>query len=216
MCCNKNYQHKFNKKLKDRFFNTYKYSNHDNDNFILLLGKGVYPYEYIDDWEKFNETSLPEKEDFYSHLNMENITDTDYAHVKRVCKDFEVRNLGEYHDLYVQGDTLLLADVFENFRNVCLEISVLDPAKFLSAPGLAWPATLKNTKVKLDLLTDMGMLLMVEKGIRGGICHSIYRYAKTNDKDMKDYDKNKESSYLKCWDVNNLYDEAVSQKLPSK
>ena len=105
---------------------------------------------------------------------MEDITDADYAHTKRVCKDFEIKNLGEYHDLYVQSDTLLLADVFENFRNMCFEIYELDPAKFLSAPGLAWQATLKKTKVKLDLLTNIDMLLIVEKGTRGGICHSIY------------------------------------------
>ena len=108
----------------------------------------------------------------------------------------------------------MLADVFENFRNMCLKIYELDPAKFLSAPGLAWQAALKKTKVKLDLLTDIDMLLMVEKGIRGGICHSIYRYAKANNKYMKDYDKNKESSYLQYWDVNNLYGWAMSQKLP--
>ena len=119
----------------------------------------------MDNWEKFNETSLPEKEDFSSHLTMEDIADADYAHAKRVCKDFEIKNLGEYYDLYVQSDTLLLADVFENFRNMCLEIYELDPAKFLSAPGLAWQAALKKTKVKLDLLTDIDMLLTVEKGI---------------------------------------------------
>ena len=97
------------------------FSNHDNNKFILLFQKGVYPYEYIDDWEKFNEVSLPEKQGFYSHLNMEDITDPDYVHVKRVCKDFEI-NLGDYHDLDVQRDTLLLADVFENLRNKCLKI----------------------------------------------------------------------------------------------
>ena len=118
LSCNKSYQRKFNEKLKERFFNTYKFSNHDNNKFILLLQKGVYPYKYMDDWEKFNETSLPEKEDFYSHLNMEDITNADYVHTKRVCKDFEIKNLGEYHDLHVQSDTLLLAGVFENFRNV--------------------------------------------------------------------------------------------------
>ena len=97
--------------------------------------------------------------------------------------------------IYVfKSDTLLLADVFENFRNMCLRIYKLDPAKFLSIPGLEWQAVLKKTKAKLDLLTDIDMLLMVEKGIRGGICHSIYRYAKANNKYMKDYDKNKESS----------------------
>ena len=108
-----------------------------------------------------------------------------------MCKDFEIKNLGEYHDLYVQSDTLLLANIFENFRNMSLEIYELDPAKFLSAPGLACNTTLKETKVKLDLLTDIDMLLMVGKGIRGGICHSIYRYAKANNKYMKNYDKNK-------------------------
>ena len=122
MCCNKNYQNKFDEKLKEIFFNTYKFSNHNDNNFILLLQKGVYSYEYMDDCEKINETSLPEKEEFYSQLNMEDITDTDYVHAKRVCKDFDIKSLGEYHDLYVQGDTLLLADVFGNFRNMCLEI----------------------------------------------------------------------------------------------
>ena len=110
----------------------------------------------MDDLEKFNET-LPEKADFYSHLNMEDITDADYVLAKRVSKDFEIKNLGEYHDLYVQSNTLLLADVFENFRNVCLEIYELGPAKKFAAPGLAWQAALKKTKVKLDLLTDIDM-----------------------------------------------------------
>ena len=146
LSCNKSYQRKFDEKLKERSFNTYKFSNHDNNKFILLLQNGVYPYEYMDDWEKINETSLPEKEDFYSYLNMEDITDADYAHAKRVCKDLEIKNLREYHDLYIQSDTLLLAEVFENFRNVFLEIYELNPTKFLSAPGLAWQAVLKNTK----------------------------------------------------------------------
>ena len=100
----------------------------------------------MDDLEKFNETSLPEKEDFYSHLNMEDITDIDYTHVKRVCKDLERRNLGEHHDLYVQGDTLLLADVFQNFRHMYLKIYKIDPAKFLSTPKLKWQAALKRLK----------------------------------------------------------------------
>ena len=96
----------------------------------------------MDDWEQFNETSLPEKEDFYSHLNMEDITDADYVHVKRVCKDVEIKKLGEHYNVYVQRNTLWLADVFENFRNMCLNL-----AKFLSTPGLAWQAALKKAKV---------------------------------------------------------------------
>ena len=94
LCCNKNYQQKFDEKLKEQIFNIYKFSNHNNNKFILLLRKGVYPYEYMDDWEKFNEASLPEEEDFYSHLNMEDITDADYVHAKRNCKYFEIKNLG--------------------------------------------------------------------------------------------------------------------------
>ena len=122
LCCKKNYRQKFDGMLKERFFNTYKCSDHDNNKFILLLQKGVYPYKYMDDWGKLNETSLPEKEDFYSHLDMEDITDADYTHAKSVCKDLENKNLGEYQDFYVQSDILLLADVFENCRNMCLMI----------------------------------------------------------------------------------------------
>ena len=131
------------------------------------MQKGVYPYECTDDWGKFNEILSLEKEDFYSLLKLEDITDADYAHAKRVSKDFEIKNLGEYHDLHVQSDTLLLADVSENFRNTCLKIYELDPAKFLSAPGLVWQEALKKNKVKLGLLTDIDMLLIVGKGIRG-------------------------------------------------
>ena len=98
--------------------------------FILLLQKGVYPYEYMDEWEKINKTSLPKKEDFYSHLNMEDIIAADYVQAKRVCKDFEIKNLGEYHDLYLHSDTLLLADVFENIRNMCIKIYELDLQNF--------------------------------------------------------------------------------------
>ena len=179
----------------------------------MLLRKDVYPYEYLDDWEKFTETTLPEKEEFYNNLNMEDITYADYMHVKRVSKDFEIKNLGEYHDLYLKSDTLILADVFENCRKLCLKIYQLGPAKFLSVPELAWQGALKKTEVKLELLTDIDMLLIVEKGVRGGMSNAIYWYAKPNNKYIKNYDKNKESPYLKYWDLNNLYGWAMSQKL---
>ena len=117
----------------------------------------------------------------------------------------EIKNRGEYHDLYVQSDTLLLSDVFENFRNKCLEIYELDPIYFVSAPGLAWQACLKKTEVKLELITDYDMLLMIEKGIRGGICQATHRYAKANNKYMKNCNKNIESSYIDYSDANNLY-----------
>ena len=166
----------------------------------------------MDNWERFDETSLPDKESFYSSLNMENIDDIDYHN--NVFKKFKLKNIEEYHDLYVQSNTLLLAGVFENFRNMCMKVYELDPAHFLSLPGLAWQACLKKTNEKLELLTDYDMLLMVEEGIRGGICHSIHRYAKANNKCMKNYNKNKESSYILYLDVNNLYGWGMSQKLP--
>ena len=153
------------------------------------------------------------KKEFYSKLNLEDITDLNYRHAKRVYKEFDNKNLGDYHDLYVQSDTLFHADVFENFRNKCIEIYKLDPVHFLSAPGLAWQACLKKTGIVLELITDNDMLLMIEKGIRGGICHEIHRYAEANNKYMKNYDKNKESSYLTYLHANNLYGWGMSQKL---
>ena len=127
---------------------------------------------------------------------------------------YEILCLGDYHGLYDESGTLLLADAFENFRSKCIEIYKLDPAHFLSALGLAWQTCLKSTRVKLELLTDIDMLLIVEKGIRDGICHSVHKYAKANNKYMKNYDKNKESSYLEYLDANNLYACAMSKKLP--
>ena len=191
--------------LIEKFPNTYQLCNKDLNKFALLLRKGVYPYEYMDSWKRFKEESLPDKESFYSELNNEHITDEDYAHAQKVWDTFKIKNLGEYHDLYVQSDTALLADVFENFRDKCIEIYELDPAHFLSAPGLAWQACLKKTKVELELLTDNDMLIMFEEGTRGGMCQATYRYAKANNKYMKNNDKNKESTYLEYLDANNLY-----------
>ena len=140
---------------------------------MLLLRKGVYPYEYMDDWDKFNEEKLPNN--FYSSLNMEDISEIDYIHALKVFNKFNIKNLGEYHDLYVQSDTILLAGVFESFRKLCLNTYGLDPAYFLSLPGLAWQVCLKHSGVKLELISDIDMLLMLEEGTRGGICHSVFR-----------------------------------------
>ena len=172
---NKDRSSKIDEKLKKKVKSTFKFSSNDINKYVLLLIKGVYLYEYIDEWEKFNETTLPEEEQFYSNLNMEDITDEDYILAKRVCKDFEIKDLGEYHDLYLKSDTLLLADVFKNFRKLCLKIHHLDLVIYLSAPQLAWQAALKKTEVKLELLTDIDMILMVEKGGRG-ICHVTNQY----------------------------------------
>ena len=124
----------FNKEVIKRFSNTYEFCNKNLKKFILLLRKDVYLYEYMDNWKTFDETSLHNKEPFYSNLNMENIDDIDYRHANNVFKRFKLKNLGEYHDLYVQSDTLLLADVIENFRNTCLKVYKPDPAHFLSLP----------------------------------------------------------------------------------
>ena len=163
---------------------------------------------------RYSEISLPSKEDFYSNLNMEDISDIDYRHANNVFKVFKLENLGDYHDLYVQSDTSLLADVFNNFKDMCLKEYELDPPHFLSLPGLAWQACLKKTNIELELLTDYDMLLMVEEGIRGGICHSIHRYAKANNKYMKNYNNNEESSHIQYLDANNLCGWAMSKKLP--
>ena len=141
--CKKIYFTAINGLIK-KFSNMYQFCDGDINKFVLLLRRGVLPYEYIDSWEKFNETTLPAKKVFYSQLNLEDITDEDNAHYQKVFKKLGLKNLGDYHDLCVQCDTLLLLDVFENFRDKCIKIYELDPAHFLSAPGLAWQACLKR------------------------------------------------------------------------
>ena len=158
--CKEEWERSLNK-LIENFPNTYQFCEVNLNLFIMLLeGKGVYPYEYMDNLEKLSETSLPPIKAFYSELNLENITDKDYARANKVWEVFGIRNLGEYHNWYVQTDTLLLADIFENFRNMCLNKYEFDPVYFVSAPGLAWQACLKKTGVKLKLLTGYDMILM--------------------------------------------------------
>ena len=120
-----------------KFLSVYQFCDGDLNKFVLLLKKGVTPYEYMDSWERYDETSLPDKEGFYSELNLKGITDKDYNHAQKIWEVFEINNLDEYHDLNVQCDTLLLADVFQKFRDICIEIYGLDPSHFISAPGLA-------------------------------------------------------------------------------
>ena len=180
----------------------------------LMSKKGVYPYDYMDSFDKFNE-KLPTKEDFYSILKNENISDEDYQHAQTVWNTFKLRNMGDYHDLYLTSDILLLADVFENFRKTCLEYYKLDPCHYFTSPGLSWDAMLKMTDIKLELMTDIDMLKFIEKGMRGSISYIANRYGKANNKYMKSYDKKAPSKYIMCLDSNNLYSTSMSQYLPT-
>ena len=180
----------------------------------LMAKKGVYPYDYMDSFDKFNE-QLPTKEDFFSILNNEHITDEDYNHALKVWKTFSLKNMGEYHDLYLTSDILLLADVFENFRKTCLEYYKLDPCHYFTSPGLSWDAMLRMTNIKLELMTDVDMFLFIEKGLRGGISYIANRYGKANNKYMKEYDEKVPSKYIMYLDANNLYGWAMSKYLPT-
>ena len=179
----------------------------------LMARKGVYPYDFMDSFNKFNE-QLPSKDDFYSILNDTDISDDDYKHAQNVWRTFSLKNMGEYHDLYLKSDIILLADVFENFRKTCLEFYKLDPCHYFTSPGLSWDAMLKMTDIKLELITDIDMYLFIEKGLRGGISYIANRRGKANNKYMKKYNKNKPSKYIMYLDANNLYGWAMSQNLP--
>ena len=181
----------------------------------LAKQKGFYPYEYMDSEEKFKEDKPPPKKAFYSRLSGCGINDKNYKHVLNVWKTSNMKTMLDYHEFYNESDVLLLADVFENFRDLCLKVYSLDPAHYYTAPGLAWDACLKMTDIKLDLLTDPDMLLMIEKGIRGGISIISNRYGEANNKYMKDFNRNKASKYLMYLDANNLYGCAMSMKLPT-
>ena len=160
----------------------------------MLTKKGVYPYEYMDESEKFKETKLPDKKEFFSKLYNKHITDEKYEFAQFMMAGFRLRNLGELHDLYMTVDTVLLSDVFENFRNTCLSKYKLDPAHFMTAPSLSWSACLKKTRVELELLTDVDMNLFIDKGLIGGVSAILNPYAKANNKKSPDYDENKHTS----------------------
>ncbi|XP_055306011.1 uncharacterized protein LOC129570437 [Sitodiplosis mosellana] len=181
----------------------------------MLERKGVFPYDYVDSFQRLKETALPWKEQFYSKLYNEHIDDDEYDFAREIWNKFGIKTLGEYSELYLKTDVLLLADVFENFRDMCHEIYNLDPAHYYTAPGLSFDAMLKYTKVNIELLTDIDMLLFVERGIRGGITQCNKRYVEANNKYMKEgYDPSKKTNYLMYLDANNLYGYAMCQPLP--
>ena len=183
----------------------------------LLMRKGVYPYEYASSCKRFDDKQLPPKEAFYSKLADEGISGDDYKHAQEVWDEFDMKTFKDYHNLYNKSDVLLLADVFENFRDVCMKNYQLDPAWYYTAPGLAWDAALKKTGVELELLSDPDMLLMFEKGIRGGISMISNRYGKANNSYMGDeYDDKIATKYITYLDANNLYGWAMCKPLPTR
>ena len=199
---------------KDAFNNLERY--YTTEEAKLIKRKGVYPYEYMNTEERFNETKLPPKKAFYSRLSGEGITEEDYKHALNVWNVFNMKTILDYHELYNETDVLLMADVFENFRNNNLKIYGLDPAHYFTAPGLSWDACLKITGVELELLTDPDMLLMWERCIRGGISMISNRYGEANNKYMEGgFNKNKPSKYIMYLDANNLYGCAMSMKFPT-
>ena len=162
----------------------------DPDQQELLLRKGVYPYDYVDGPNKLEETSLPPKDSFDSLLSDQGISDKEYEHAQKVWQTFRCEKLGDYHDIYLKSDVLQLADVFENFRSVCLENYSLDPAHYYTAPGLSWDAMLLYINVEVELITDVDMYLMVENDIRGGISMISQKFAKASNPYLEDYEPN--------------------------
>ncbi|CAH3157887.1 unnamed protein product, partial [Porites evermanni] len=198
--------------LKEHFEKVWGFNKPDDVN--LLCQKGVYPYSYMKNFEVFEETSLPSKQAFHNDLTGDAISQEKYEFAQRVWETMGCQTLGEYHDLYLFQDIFLLADIFEQFRQVCIENYDLDPAHYYTVPGLAWDAALKFTKVKLETLYDIEMHQFLEKGMRGGISMITHRYAQANNKYLKDYNPEQPSSFNIYQDANNLYGLAMIQSLP--
>ncbi|XP_011859255.1 PREDICTED: uncharacterized protein LOC105556762 [Vollenhovia emeryi] len=192
---------------------SYDNSQSTND-FDLLTRKGVFPYEYVDCADKLQDSRLPPRESFFSSLTGDTVSESDYVRAENVWKRFSIQTLGDYSDLYLKIDVLLLADIFENFRDSSINSYGLDPAYYYTLPEFTWDAMLKHTRINFELLTDIDMVMFVKRGIRGGLSKSSGRCARANNKHMQSYDPSKPSSYLMYFDVNNLYGWAMCQPLP--
>ena len=199
--------------LRKAFPNTSSHFIND-EQFKLMTIKGVYPYDHIDNYDKLNETKLPSQDKFYSKLYDSKCSDKDYKQALTVWETFKCKTFLDYHNIYLQSDVLLLADVWSAFRETCYKNYNLDCLYYYTAPGLSFDAMLKFTKIELELLTDIEMYEFCEQGIRGGLSQISKRYAKANNKYMSDYDNTKEDEYIIYLDANNLYGHAMSQYLP--
>ena len=189
-----------------------------DERLTLLKRKGVYPYEWVDSFERFQETRLPPKAEFFSKLSGKSISDDDYDHAQLVWDTFsadvmpsEQFTMGAYHDIYLRTDVLLLADVMRNFRQMCITFYGLDPWRFHTIPGLSLEAGLRMTKAKIDLIQDPDMHLFIEAGMRGGVACISKRLAEASDEPDEDGMKD----FLLYLDANNLYGWAMSQSLPT-
>ncbi|XP_056645117.1 uncharacterized protein LOC130450634 [Diorhabda sublineata] len=201
--------------LKDKFTILQKEFHHlDKEHFELLTRKGVFPYDYIDNVDKLNETNLPPIKCFYNRLNDEGISKEKYEHAQNICNMFNIKSLGEYSDLYMKTDIILLATVMENFRQTAFEIYGLDPHWYYTMPSYTWDCMLKYTKCKLQILKDVDMILFMEKAIRGGVSMCCNRYSEANNEYLPNYNPSKPSKSLLYLDVNNLYGWAMTEALP--
>ena len=188
----------------------------DSTQLELLMRKGVYCYSFMDQFKKFDLPSLPSRDDFFNILTGEAVSDEDYAHAQLVWNTFQMKTMGEYHDLYLKTDVLLLESVFKNFRTICLEHYGLDPAHFYTSPGLSWKAMLKKTQVELELLTDIDKHLFIEEGIRGGVAMISTKHGQANNPYIEGYDKTRPNQYIVLLDSNNLYGKSMSMPLPDR
>ena len=201
---------------KDDFRTLTSQMSVDFKSLELLKRKGVFPYEYMTDFSRLGATCLPPKEAFYSQLSDSHITDSDYAHAQNVWETFGCKSMKDYHDLYLETDVLLLADVMTEFRKTCKKAYGLEALHYYTSPGLAWDAMLKYTSIELDLISDQEMYLMIEKGIRGGVSTITKRHSLANHKYLDNYNPNKPSQYILYLDANNLYGWAMDKPLPHK
>ena len=205
----KSRQYQLFSSITNRFPITFKLCRYNIKKFLLLLRKGVYPYEYLDNMEKFNEKELPPIDNFYSKLAFDDISTDDDKRAKRVWDFFKIKDLGGYHDPYVRADTAQLSDDFENFRSLCLKEYDLDSTYFVSTPGLAFEAMLKITRAKIEVFTDIDMILMTVKAIGGGLTQVVKKHTIANNKYLRTDDRSKKNVFLQYLDANNLYGYAM-------